>query len=62
MRVRESHDFHGGYVAQRLKLYASMTAQDLLSLYSKSQVGRGWAARSSSPLLVRPDQGRRVRR
>src|SRR6476661_6194771 len=49
MRVRESHDFHGGYVAQRLKLYASMTAQDLLRLYSKSQVGRGWDAPIQQP-------------
>lgn len=31
--------FHGGYVAQGLKLDVSMTAQDLLRPYSKSRSG-----------------------
>ena len=46
-----SHDFHDGCAVQRLKRSESMTAQDLLSMYSKSQVERGRAAQSSSPPL-----------
>ena len=58
MRVRESHNFHGGYVAQRLKLRcvddSTGFATPVRQVPGRERPGR----LIQQPTLVRPDQGR----